>query len=615
MSIKHRLTLTVVVILILLGSAQIALQTVQLKRNLTDELAAQAQQSGQTTALQMHVWLQTKMRILNTISTLPHDQHFTDALWQAQRSGNFSLVYFGSAQGQMITGDPNYHKPDGYDPRLRPWYQQAQTVNLYMSAPYHDAASGELVMTLAKKTDDGVIAVDLSLNTMVKQIKSLTNESRQAFLLDQTGKILVSSHPQWLLKSLHQLSPELSARSLGKNNILTHANVAMQPSLVQLTAIANTPWYLMLSYPKAIAFASIEHSMQQAIWYGLISFLIVAAALYWTIIAAFNPLKQLHKAVDELAQGKADLTQRLDQGRQDEIGLLSRSFDKVLYRLHSIMLAISNDTAALKESANQSAQVASQSAQSLHQQQQDVTLIATALQQMSATANEVANHAGLTASTVTESRQSCEQGRQLIQTNQQQIIELAEQLEVTGANVQQLEQDNQEIGTILQTIHDIAEQTNLLALNAAIEAARAGEHGRGFAVVADEVRNLSQRTQSSTANIAELLARFTQRIQSTVAMMKQSQQRASHSVEEAHAATDAIDAIAESITQINDMATQIASAAEQQRAVSEDITCNTQAISDVSNTLHHQSNDSAKQAHSLNRIAESLHAQVMQFTL
>ena len=232
---------------------------------------------------------------------------------------------------------------------------------------------------------------------------------------------------------------------------------------------------------------------------------------------------------------------------------------------------------------------------------------------MSATATEVASNAEQTAAAAHASAASCDHGKQVIINNQSSITNLAGQVEQASNIIQELEKNAQEINTILSTIQGIAEQTNLLALNAAIEAARAGEQGRGFAVVADEVRVLSKRTHSSTVEIRAMIETLQRNTQQAVHTMHQSQQLAQNSVTDAGNATLALEQITHSISEISDMATQISSAAEEQRAVTDEVGRNIQATKDVSDELSHAANSANKLAIQLKEIALRINEQVNNF--
>ena len=197
--------------------------------------------------------------------------------------------------------------------------------------------------------------------------------------------------------------------------------------------------------------------------------------------------------------------------------------------------------------------------------------------------------------------------------NQESITNLANQVDNASGIIQELDKNAQDINTILSTIRDIAEQTNLLALNAAIEAARAGEQGRGFAVVADEVRVLSQRTHSSTDEIRNMIETLQRNTANAVQSMDESKSFAQSSVDDANNATHALEEIAISITQISDMAIQISNAAAEQRTVTDEVSKNIQSANDVSDQMSHQADNSQKLSEELRSIAKQLNNQVHLF--
>ena len=242
-------------------------------------------------------------------------------------------------------------------------------------------------------------------------------------------------------------------------------------------------------------------------------------------------------------------------------------------------------------------------------------MVATAINEMAAATHEIASNAENTARTSEETVIASGHGSTQVNQSQQSIASLAQEVETATGVISALNSHAQSINTILSTIQGIAEQTNLLALNAAIEAARAGEQGRGFAVVADEVRVLSQRTHASTQEIQQMIETLQQTTSQAVGIMDDSRHLAETSVDDANSASASLSQITTAVNNISDMATQIASAAEEQSSVTSEITRNTEGIRDVSNELAIEANEAAKQAAELSTLSHELQQEINRFKL
>ncbi|WP_438825974.1 methyl-accepting chemotaxis protein [Pseudomonas fluorescens] len=249
----------------------------------------------------------------------------------------------------------------------------------------------------------------------------------------------------------------------------------------------------------------------------------------------------------------------------------------------------------------------------MQQQQREIEQVATAANEMSATAQDVAHNAAQAAQAARGADQASREGLQLIASTRQTIDQLATGMDTAMGEARALEQRSEQIGSVLEVIRAIAEQTNLLALNAAIEAARAGEAGRGFAVVADEVRSLAQRTQVSVEEIRQVIEGLQQGTQDVVGAMHEGQRQAQASATRMEQALPALERIGEAVAVISDMNLQIASAAEEQSAVAEEVNRNVAGIRDVTESLSGQADESARISQALNRLANQQQALMEQF--
>ncbi|WP_394204194.1 methyl-accepting chemotaxis protein [Shewanella waksmanii] len=314
-------------------------------------------------------------------------------------------------------------------------------------------------------------------------------------------------------------------------------------------------------------------------------------------------------------EANADLTQRTVLNSNDELGQVSSAFDRMLDKFQASIQGVSDTAKQLSGSASEVAQVTANTASSVHSQRQELNMVATAMNEMTATVVEVAKNANDAANAALQTDEQSQAGMQVVNNTVTTIVGLADEIEQAARVVQSLEHDSHQIGSILDVIKGIAEQTNLLALNAAIEAARAGEQGRGFAVVADEVRSLASRTQESTEEIQSMIEKLQNGTKQAVTVMADSRQHAEESVNHAKSAGDALSAISTAIATIKDMNTQIATAAEEQSAVSEEINTNIVNISHAADEAAAGAQQTSSESEHLAQMAQQLDNLVHEFRI
>jgi len=351
--------------------------------------------------------------------------------------------------------------------------------------------------------------------------------------------------------------------------------------------------------------------LKELIISALIGMAIVFGIAFTTASGIKRSLAATNQRIQEIAQNQ-DLRLRVPEGR-DELGEMGANVNRMLAAFQQVCEELIAHSTQLAAASEELSAVTEQSNCAVQRQGSETDQVATAMNQMSASMLEVANNAASAVQAVNVANSDSAAGRSVVMQSISAITELADEVGNASSVIEDLACDSNNIGSVLDVIKGIAEQTNLLALNAAIEAARAGEQGRGFAVVADEVRTLAQRTQESINEIQQTIERLQSRARKAVAAMSQGKHKADAGVEEAGKADNSLAAIAHSVTNIDDMMTQIASAAEEQSAVGEEINRSLTAIRDVAGEVFEGSSQVASTSTEIAQLAGNLQNMVTRF--
>ncbi|CAD6364006.1 methyl-accepting chemotaxis protein [Shewanella putrefaciens] len=354
--------------------------------------------------------------------------------------------------------------------------------------------------------------------------------------------------------------------------------------------------------------------------YGLllIALLLTGFTAFIIMIAAHRmvvPIQKMAENLNDIAKGEGDLTKRLLVKGEDEIAQLGQSFNLFVDKLQTIIGDVASATTKVKEAANAIHDQTKVMSSQLISHNNETDQVVTAITEMSSTASEVAQNTTQVAEATQAATGDVANAQRCVDASLEEIAGLMEQINHAAGSIQSLSEQSQKINSVLSVIGGIAEQTNLLALNAAIEAARAGEQGRGFAVVADEVRNLASRTQASTLEINEMLSALHKLVAQAVKTMEDSQQSCVRSVASSRAISESLGSVTSAVTAINNMSTQIATAATEQSSVTEEINRNVYAIQEIVNELLHSSQDAARISQTVSQEGTNLGKLVGQFKI
>ena len=346
-----------------------------------------------------------------------------------------------------------------------------------------------------------------------------------------------------------------------------------------------------------------------------VGLLVCALVAFFFPILITRPLNRVISAIEDLAGGEGDLTLRVNVDSKDELGHLSASLNQFLEKLHDLIRRAATTSSQVREASNQMLQLNSQSQEMIGSQHSSTDMVATAINEMAATVQEVAQSASSAADEARQADADARTGSERVNSSLISIRDLAQDVGRAAEVIHKLETEAEGVGSVLDVIRGIAEQTNLLALNAAIEAARAGEQGRGFAVVADEVRTLASRTQQSTTEIQGMIEKLQCGARNAVSVMDAGREKAQASVERAESAGSSLIEITKAVASISSMNTQIASAAEEQSVVTAEINRNITEISVISDRNSQVSSEAAQASTVLSEYAGELDRIVQNFKI
>ncbi len=594
-----------------------------LQRNaIRANLESYLDEMGEVTAHNIQNWLSGRILLVESaaqsIATDGAESRVAELLEQKALASTFMFSYLGGQDGSFLMR-PAEEMPADYDPRARPWYKDAIAAGgSTLTEPYVDAASGELVITIATPAQQsgrniGVVGGDLGLKVLVEIINALDFDGMgYAFLVSGDGKVLVHPDSQRVMKSLRDIYPQntpsldsryVEVRLDDSNRILSFSPVKGLPSV---------QWYVGISLDRDKAYAALTSFRTTALiaTIAAVAFILVLLGMLMRVL--MRPLTDMGRAMANIAEGEGDLTRRLAVQSKDEFGELATAFNRFVERIHESIREVSSATLQVNEVAQRVLGASNASMANSDEQASRTNSVAAAINELGAAAQEIARNAADASQHASGARHQAEDGRQVVEQNIAAMRELSAKISASCGQIEALNAKTVDIGQILEVIKGISEQTNLLALNAAIEAARAGEAGRGFAVVADEVRNLAHRTQSSAQEIQQMIEQLQVGAGASVQTMTESQRQSESSVSIADRAGERLGEVTQRIGEIDGMNQSVATATEEQTAVIESLnmditeinTLNQQGVENLQSTLR-ACGDLDQQARRLKQLVDS----------
>lgn len=455
----------------------------------------------------------------------------------------------------------------------------------------------------AQQHRDEALRIADELETQVPEYGQQLEQLRQGIQnLYNSGDVMARAYMQEGIEAGNEIMQREGTGFDAMSASLSENLEGMSINLTDQTAIAREE----LGYEVVL-------SQWVSVGFSFVILLIGLLSYVFTYTKILPPLDRLKQSLTELMEGDGDLTKRLPVRSGDEVGTIVDSFNDFIHMLHNLIKHVALSSMPLTLSAKELAEVSEKARNGAIEQETETHKVASAVDEMSAAISEVARHATNTMEETKHSTEKASDGQRVVNTAIEAINGLAAEVTRSADVIKRLENHSNDIDTILATIKGIAEQTNLLALNAAIEAARAGEQGRGFAVVADEVRSLAVRTQESTAEIQGMVEQLQQAADEAVVVMNASHEKAQESVEKAAEAGDALREITSSVSNIADMSAQIATASEEQSSVAEEINRNIISIDDVTKKSVGLANETSESANNLVSLSEELSDLVKKF--
>ncbi len=627
-SIKSKLIVSIAALMLVSLTILATASYWNAKKVITKEIETSLTNLSRSTADAIGIWLDGNKNNMEFLASSPYvaSWDLANALpYMRKENQRFKeylrlLMIDKNGEATYSTGNKTNLAERGY------FKQVMATGKSVVSDPVMSKSDKKLVVVAAAPITNngelvGAFAGTIALDAVIKRISEIkAAETGYAFVINKDGLTLFHPNEKMAMQlnllqdpGIEQSLKDVAARMVKGEQGLARYAFKGEDKFLAFAPIPGTTWSLGINVPVNEVTAQLDAMRLTAI--TITGVVLVIAILLAIASGITRPLNAMKLMLQDIAQGEGDLTKRLDESSNDELGDVARSFNLFVKKLHGIIEQVSRTTLQVAASAEQLSTTSNQMASGAEKATDQVNAVATAGEEMSATSGNIARNCCMAAESSQLARDAAASGSQVVVETIGVIDSVATRVKDTANIVEDLGKRSVQISAIVGTIQDIADQTNLLALNAAIEAARAGEQGRGFAVVADEVRALSERTGKATREISDMIQAIQNDTKIAVTAIEDGVNEVTKGSEKASDSGKALENILEQINNVSMQINEVATAAEEQTAVTAEISSNMHQISGVISETSSGAQESAAAAYRLAEHAEELRKIVGQFKL